>query len=205
MIVIVDYGMGNLRSVQKKFQKIGANVEITNDPKKIIKAEKIVLPGVGNFYQGMLNIKHLGLYDVLNESVLKKKTPILGICLGMQLMAKNSSEGSEINGFGWIDAEVVRFNVQNNLKFKVPHIGWNNIFIAKESNLLSNLNNESEYYFVHSFFMQCRNSKDILAKTIYENDFVSAIQKDNIYGTQFHPEKSHDNGQKLISNFVNLI
>lgn len=204
-IVIIDYGMGNLRSVQKKFHRIGAEIEISNDPELIANACKLVLPGVGHFYHGVKQLKELGIWDVLNKSVLQKKIPILGICLGMQLMAKQSSEGRSVEGLGWFDAEVVKFEVKDQLKYKIPHMGWNNAVINRKSKFLEGADNESMYYFVHSYHMKCNDEKDILTTTDYEDKFVSAIQKENIYGTQFHPEKSHDSGEKLIKNFVELI
>jgi glutamine amidotransferase len=205
MIIIIDYGMGNLRSVQKKFQRVGADTEVSNDPELIANAHKLVLPGVGHFSHGIKQLKQLGIWDVLNEAVLQKKTPILGICLGMQLMAKHSREGGNVIGLGWFDAEVVRFDVKDQLKYKIPHMGWNNAIIKRENKFLEGVDNESMYYFVHSYYMKCNDEKDILTTTGYEDKFVSAIQKDNIYGTQFHPEKSHDTGEKLIRNFVELI
>ena len=203
-ITIIDYGMGNLRSVQKKFLKVGAEVEITSDLDQIMKAEKLLLPGVGHFANGVKKLKERGIWELLNKKVLKEKTPILGICLGMQLMARYSEEGNA-EGLGWFDAEVVNFTIRDKLKYKVPHMGWNNTIIVKENSLMKDLDNESMYYFVHSYYMKCNNKKDILTTTGYEDKFVSAIQKDNIYGTQFHPEKSHDTGEKLIKNFVELI
>lgn len=205
MIIIIDYGMGNLRSVQKKFQRVGEVVEISSDPSLILNADKLVLPGVGHFTHGIKQLKKLGIWDVLNEAVLKKKTPILGICLGMQLMAKQSCEGGVVEGLGWFDAEVVKFEVKDQLKYKIPHMGWNNAFIKRYDEFLDGVDDESMYYFVHSYHMKCNNKKDILTTTVYEDKFVSTIQKDNIYGTQFHPEKSHDTGEKLIRNFVELI
>jgi len=204
-IVIIDYGMGNLRSVQKKFHRIGAIAEISSDPLIISHADKLVLPGVGHFSHGINQLKELGIWNVLNETVLQKKTPILGICLGMQLMAKRSNEGGAVKGLGWFDAEVVKFKVKDQLKYKIPHMGWNNAIINRENKLLEGVDNESMYYFVHSYYMKCNDEKDILTTTGYEDKFVSAIQKDNIFGTQFHPEKSHDTGEKLIKNFVELI
>jgi glutamine amidotransferase len=203
-IVIIDYGMGNLRSVQKKFHRVGADTEISNDLELIANAHKLVLPGVGHFSHGVKQLKKLGIWDVLNKCVLEQDIPILGICLGMQLMAKQSNEGNE-KGLGWFDAEVLKFQVKDSLKFKVPHMGWNNAIINKESKFLEGLDNESMYYFVHSYYMKCKDEKDILMTTCYEDNFVSAIQKGNIFGTQFHPEKSHDTGEKLIKNFVELI
>lgn len=203
-ITIIDYGMGNLRSVQKKFLKVGAEVDITSDLDQILKAEKLILPGVGHFANGVKKLKESGIWELLNKKVLEEKTPILGICLGMQLMARYSEEGNK-EGLGWFDAEVVNFTIRDKLKYKVPHMGWNNTIIVKDNNLMKDLDNESMYYFVHSYYMKCNDKKDVLTTTGYEDEFVSAIQKDNIFGTQFHPEKSHDTGEKLIKNFVELI
>lgn len=200
-IIIIDYGMGNLRSVQKKFIRIKANIEISSDPSIISKAGKLVLPGVGHFANGVAKLKEYGIWDILNRKVLEDKTPILGICLGMQLMAKNSEEG-DVEGLGWFDADVVNFNVENKLKYKIPHIGWNNAVLRKESNLFSEVKEDAMFYFVHSYHIVCNDKSDILTTTEYEYAFTSAIQKGNIYGTQFHPEKSHDWGEQIFRNFV---
>lgn len=201
--VIVNYGMGNLQSVKKKLQRLGVNTEITNDPAKIVGASKLFLPGVGHFSKAIQNLKFLHLYDALNEAVLVKKTPILGICLGLQLMAKYSEEG-DVEGFGWFDAEVVHFKIQNQLKFKVPHMGWNSVRIIKQSALVEDIPESQEFYFVHSYHIKSNNQEDVLATTEYEYPFVSALQKDNLYGVQFHPEKSHDIGEKMLANFLKL-
>ena len=202
-ITIVDYGMGNLRSVQKKFIRVGANVEISRDPEIISKADKLILPGVGHFANGIKNLKEYGLWAILNKKVLEEKTPILGICLGMQLMAKHSEEGN-IEGLGWIDADIVRFKVKDWLKYKVPHMGWNSALIKKETLLLKGISEEALFYFVHSFHIRCNNSQNILSTTEYEYSFTSSIMEGNIFGTQFHPEKSHNNGEQVFRNFMNL-
>lgn len=203
-IIIIDYGMGNLRSVQKKFQKIGVNATISNNPLLIANATKLVLPGVGHFAHGIKKLKELEIWDVLNDSVLKNKTPILGICLGMQLMAKYSTEG-DVEGLGWFDADVVKFQIKDKLKYKVPHMGWNNAVVNKETPLFQGITKEAMFYFVHSYHIKCNTDEDIVTTTDYEYKFTSAIQKKNIYGTQFHPEKSHDAGERLIKNFVDII
>ena len=202
-IVIIDYGLGNLRSVQKKLIRVGAEVEVSRDPDVISKADKLILPGVGHFANGIKNLKEYGLWKVLNNKVLIEKTPVLGICLGMQLMAKHSEEG-DVAGLGWFDADVVTFKIKDHLKYKVPHIGWNNAKMNKESFLFNNLPKEALFYFVHTYHVKCHSAQDILATTEYEYSFTSAIQKDHIFGTQFHPEKSHDWGEKLFANFVKL-
>jgi glutamine amidotransferase len=202
-IVIIDYGMGNLHSVYKKINSITKDHEIIISSRKedIETADKLILPGVGHFKKAIENINKLDLWDVINDQVLINKKPILGICLGMQLMANHSEEG-DVNGFGWINAEVVRFNINDRLKFKIPHMGWNQIEIHKDSLLMKNIPSLSEFYFVHSFHFICHDEADILNTTVYEKSFVSSIQKDTIFGVQYHPEKSHDVGELLLKNFI---
>lgn len=202
-IVIVDYAMGNLNSVQKKLVQLKADVQISSDPRVIKAADKLILPGVGHFQKAMENIRRLGLWDVLNESVLIEKKPILGICLGMQLMTKRSEEGNA-NGLGWVEAEVVRFEVENQLKYKIPQMGWNEIEIMKESKLMTGIVHLAEFYFVHSYHVQTADESIVLNQTNYEYSFVSAFEKENIFGVQYHPEKSHDVGKQLLQNFINL-
>ena len=202
-IVIIDYGMGNLRSVEKKLKKLGVDVVISNKPEVIKSSQKLVLPGVGHFANGIKKLKEYGIWDVLNVKVLEDKTPILGICLGMQLMAKHSEEGNE-NGLGWFDADIIKFKVADKLKYKVPHMGWNNAVVNKETNLFQGISGDAMFYFVHSFHIKCNNKEDILTTTEYEYSFTSSIQKDNIWGTQFHPEKSHEWGELVFKNFVKL-
>lgn len=200
-IVIIDYGMGNLRSVQKKFDRLNAPVRLSADPAVIAQADKLVLPGVGHFASGMRRLKESGIEEVLSRKVLIERTPILGICLGMQLMARWSEEG-DTGGLGWFDADVVRFTVSNRLTYKVPHMGWNTAEPARPSGLFGQVPPKALFYFVHSYHMVCRQPQDVLAMTTYDYPFVSVIQKGHIYGTQFHPEKSHDWGEQLIANFI---
>jgi glutamine amidotransferase len=202
-IVIIDYGMGNLRSVQKKFGHIGIPALISSDQKTILEADKLILPGVGHFASGMQNLRSLGLLDSLNEFVQVKKKPILGICLGLQLFASHSEEG-DCEGLGWIDATVTRFRVSDPLLYKIPHIGWNALEFKKESLLSNGIGHLSSFYFVHSFHLVCNEEKDILSMTVYDYPFASSVQKENIFGTQFHPEKSHDQGEIMLGNFANL-
>lgn len=202
-IIIIDYGMGNLRSVQKKLIRVGASVEISSDPQSISMANKLILPGVGHFANGVKKLHEYKIWDALNEAVLVNKTPILGICLGLQLMAKHSEEGN-VSGLGWFDADIIKFKVQDRLKYKVPHMGWNNALGNKQSNLFNGISEEAMFYFVHSYHIKCNCVSDILTTTEYEYSFTSSIQKENIYGTQFHPEKSHDWGELLFKNFANL-
>lgn len=202
-IVIIDYGMGNLRSVQKKFERLNASVRISSDHRVIAEAGKLVLPGVGHFASGIRKLKEGGIWDVLNHKALVEQTPLLGICLGMQLMASYGEEGNTV-GLGWFDAKVIRFKVQNRLTHKVPHMGWNTVETTRPSALLANLPTQAMFCFVHSYHMVCREPRDVLATTTYDCRFASVIQKDNLYGTQFHPEKSHDWGEQLIGNFIAL-
>lgn len=202
-IVIVNYGMGNLNSVKRKLSRLNSNVIISSNPHDLVNADKIILPGVGHFKMAMDNLKKLDLIDILNEVVLVEKKPILGICLGMQLMAKKSEEG-DVNGFGWIHADVVKFKVKDQLKYKIPHTGWNQIHISKESPLMKNIPNLSEFYFVHSYHYLVSNQNDVMNETEYEYKFVSAVEKENIFGVQYHPEKSHDAGELLLRNFISL-
>lgn len=201
-VVIVDFGMGNIRSVIRKINQVGYEGIITDDISKIKTAGKLLLPGVGHFLNGMNKLRERKLIDVLVEKVLGEKTPILGICLGMQLFTKYSAEG-HAQGLGWIDAETVKFQLSD-IRHKVPHMGWNTIEHKKDSLLLNGLPDNNSYYFVHSYHVKCNNPEDVLATTLYGYEFTSAIQKENIFGTQFHPEKSHEWGEKLLLNFLNL-
>ena len=202
MVVIIDYGLGNLRSVQKAFERINISAHITSDINEILAAQKLVLPGVGHFQKGISNLKNRGLFDCLNEAILVKKTFILGICLGMQLMTIHSEEGNT-EGFGWIKADTKRFII-NDIGLKIPHMGWSNLEIKNQGQLLRGLTKSDYFYFVHSYFVHCRERSEILADTEYGNRFVSMFNKENIYGCQFHPEKSHDSGLRLLKNFAEL-
>ena len=204
MLVIVDYKMGNLHSVKKKLDRLKVDAVISSDPAVILNATKLILPGVGHFGNAMKNLREMNLLDSLNEAVLVKKTPILGICLGMQLMANESRESRTENGekgLGWFDAEVVKFTFEDTLRFKVPHTGWNTISIEKESPIMKDIPENSEFYFVHSYYMKANDSTDVLNYTDYGTRFASAVSKGNISGFQYHPEKSHDVGMRLLQNF----
>ncbi|HIA12489.1 MAG TPA: imidazole glycerol phosphate synthase subunit HisH [Flavobacteriales bacterium] len=202
MILIVDYGMGNLHSVQKAFNRLRIEARITSDTNEISNADKLILPGVGNFKRGMENLTELGLIDALNKAVLENRTSILGICLGMQLFTKSSEEG-DCKGLGWIDAKTVRFNFENaEKKLKIPHIGWNTLDFMNESKLYEGIGEDPSFYFVHSFYVASNDDSAVMATTQYGTSFVSSAVKNNIFATQFHPEKSHDDGLKLLKNFA---
>jgi len=203
-IVIIDYNMGNLRSVQKAFERVGADAIISNNHEVIKKASKIVLPGVGSFKDGMENLEKLDLITILNEEVISKKKPFLGICLGMQLLSKKGYENGETKGLSWVDAEVIKFDFTNyEKKLKIPHVGWNNVKYKNKNQLFDNILDNSDFYFVHSYYFNTVENV-ITSSTDYGFDFTSSIQKDNIYAFQFHPEKSQNVGLKLLENFVNI-
>lgn len=199
-IVIIDYGMGNLRSVQKAFEKIGFKATITNEHQLIKSATHIVLPGVGAFGDAMKNLNSLGLVEILNKEILENKKFFLGICLGMQLIAQKSYEFGEHKGLGWIDADVVHFKESN---LKIPHVGWNNVNYANGSLLFENIPDGSDFYFVHSYYFDT-SSTYAIGYCNYGVDFVCAIQKENIFATQFHPEKSQTYGLQIIKNFATM-
>jgi glutamine amidotransferase len=178
MIAIINYGMGNLGSVKRKMDRIGAKAIITSDTNEIKNSSKIILPGVGHFAKAASEIKNRGLWDLLSDQVLIEKKLVLGICLGMQIMANYSEEGDSA-GFGWIDAKVIRFKVSDLIRYKIPHMGWNTISPVKESSLFEKLTPDSEFYFVHSFHVKCNNSDEILAETNYCHSFTSAFRKEN--------------------------
>ena len=202
-LAIVDYRMGNLNSVKKKLDRLKTTVSITSNPRDIVKADKIILVGVGHFAKAMKNIKELDLLDALSEVAIIKKKPVLGICLGMQLMAKDSEEG-KTEGLGWLDANVRKMQVDDTLKFKIPHTGWNKIIQSKKSHLMKGIPESSEFYFVHSYYLKPNETSNTLNETEYCFKFTSAIEKDNIFGVQYHPEKSHDVGEALLKNFISL-
>jgi len=192
--------MGNLRSVQKAFERIGCNAIISNDRETILNADKLVLPGVGAFKDGMKYLQELNLIEILNKKVLEEKTPLLGICLGMQLLANKSYENGETVGLEWIDAEVVKFEFETQ-NLKIPHVGWNEISFQNIPNrLFSNINNHKDFYFVHSYYFKTNENVNI-ATTNYGFEFTSAIAKNNIFATQFHPEKSQTDGLQILKNF----
>ncbi len=201
MITIVDYGMGNLGSIRNMLKKVGTDCEITADPRRLAQARKLILPGVGAFDAGMARLNASGLTPVLHELVRERKVPTLGICLGMQLMTRGSEEG-KLPGLGWIDATTVRFTPAPEERLKVPHMGWNIVQPSKPSPLLAEAEAEERFYFVHSFYVRCGNSDDVLLRARYGVAFDAAFESGNVMGVQFHPEKSHKFGLRLLRNFA---
>jgi glutamine amidotransferase len=201
MIAIVDYGMGNLGSIQNMLRKVGAEATVTADPKTIAASDKLILPGVGAFDRALENLNRLGLVPFLNEQVIDRKKPVLGICLGMQLMTNRSDEGG-LPGLGWLDAETLKFG---NIAQRVPHMGWNTVDIKREDPLFKEMYDEPRFYFVHSYYVKCHDDSNVLTTTKYGEDFCSSFVKSNIHGVQYHPEKSHKFGMKLLKNFAELV
>ncbi len=202
MIGIIDYGLGNIRA----FSNIYESLDI---PNKIVKAEndfedvqKIILPGVGAFDYAITSLRESLLLPRLDYEVLECNKPVLGICVGMQMMANNSEEG-KLDGLGWIDANVKKFNLDkvDAQKFPLPHMGWNKVTNLIKNDLLKNLKNESRFYFLHSYYFDEKSSNDAIAQSAYIQEFTSVVKKNNIYGVQFHPEKSHENGIQILKNF----
>jgi imidazole glycerol-phosphate synthase subunit HisH len=202
VIVIIDYGMGNLGSIKNMLTRLGFDSIVSADIQVIKTADKLILPGVGSFDNAMVNLERLNFISTLNFMVIEKKVPILGICLGMQLFSKRSEEGT-LRGFGWIDAETIRFNFHSgNSYLKTPHMGWNTIAVRRAGSILDDIGDEPRFYFVHSYHVHCKEELNVLATTTYGIEFHSAIIKNNIIGTQFHPEKSHKFGMKVLRNFA---
>ena len=197
-IVIVDYGVGNFGAINNMIKKLGKQAIISAKVSDIEKADKLILPGVGSFDSGIKNLEERNLISTLNKKVVKDKIPILGICLGMQLMTKQSEEG-KLSGLGWIDAKTVKFSVDG---LRVPHMGWNKIKIVKDDSLFKNLPEEVRFYFAHSYYVKCADEKNVLSTTNYGQNFSSIIKQGNIIGVQFHPEKSHKYGMQILKNFI---
>lgn len=199
MIAIVNYGIGNLDSVSRALLKCGGEVMVTARAEDIARADGIILPGVGSFAEAMQNLHQGGLLPALEEKVLGEQTPALGICLGFQMFTRHSEEG-DAAGLGWIDGETRRFRVPE----KIPHMGWNDLRVHKPSPLLEDVPAEACFYFAHSYHVVCNEPEAILATSDYGGEFVSAVAKNNLFGVQFHPEKSHANGLRLLRNFLGL-
>lgn len=202
MIAILDYDMGNIKSIKNILHKIGEdNVVISNNRKDIDESDGIILPGVGAYDTGMINLKKYDLVDLIIDKAVNKKTPILGICLGMQLLGRGSEEGNE-NGLGLIPFDNLHFEMQD---YKVPHMGWDKVVIKDFQNgLTASLDKEQRFYFVHSYYAKCDKEENIMMTCEYGIEFAAAVIKENVMGVQFHPEKSHKYGMRLLSNFVRI-
>jgi glutamine amidotransferase len=202
LTTIINYNLGNPKSIKNMLAYLGIESRISSDHAEIASADRLILPGVGHFQHGMEQLEQLGLIELLKKEVLEKNKPILGICLGMQLLTKHSEEGN-LAGLGFIDAQTKKF-VLKDTSLKVPHMGWNMVSFQKESKLIQEVSENPRYYFVHSYYVDCSHQDDILCSTNYGEDFVSGFQHNNIFGLQFHPEKSHKFGMELFANFCKI-
>lgn len=204
MITILDYGSGNINAIKNIYERLNIPFEFAATKEQLQRADHILLPGVGAFDETISTLTNKGYLEMLNQKVLDEKVPILGICVGMQMLADSSEEG-KLNGLGWIHGSVKMFD--KNLipdKPKIPHLGWNSIEIIRDCPLFKDVDPEIGFYFVHSYYYECTDEANVICKTEYGKVFHSAINRENIYGVQFHPEKSHDNGIQLLRNFANL-
>lgn len=200
MIAVIDYGMGNLRSISKAIAYVGGDVLVTRDPEKIRKAERLLLPGVGAFGQGISNLRSFGLIPVLEDEILRKKKPLWGICLGMQLLATSSEEFGRHAGLDWIPAEVKRFEFPESARLNVPHVGWNSVRFSKNHPVTGSAT-QADFYFVHSYYVQLKSDDLTVGTCDYGGEFTACFASDNIFATQFHPEKSQEAGLDMLSNF----
>jgi glutamine amidotransferase len=198
LIAIVDYGMGNLASIANMLRRVGVPAAVTGDPAAIAAADRLILPGVGAFDTGMRSLRERGLVEVLERRARADRVPLLGICLGLQLLARSSEEGS-LPGLGWLDAEVVRFRGEG---LKVPHVGWNTVRPARREGLFEGAGAEPRFYFVHAFHLRAGPGAEVLGTTVHGAPFPSAVGAGNLLGVQFHPEKSHRFGMALLRNFA---
>ncbi len=204
MIGIIDYGLGNIRAFVNLYERLNIPVSVAKTAGDLNSVTKIILPGVGTFDYAVRRLSNSGMREMLDELVLGRQTPILGICVGMQMLSQSSDEG-KLPGLGWIDGAVKKFDhAASNFDRILPHMGWNTVHPIKNNALLLNFKQNSRFYFLHSYFMDCRDKHDTIATTEYGIQFASAINHKNIYGVQFHPEKSHQCGIQLLKNFSDL-
>jgi len=203
MISIVDYGMGNVKSVFNAIEYLGEDAVVTDNERVMDDSSHIILPGVGAFGDAMDNLKNRGLVEILKRQVFDKGKAFLGICLGMQLIARSSEELGSFEGLGWIPGDVVKFDVRD-IGLKLPHVGWNDIKVTRDNPLFMNIpHNAASFYFVHTYHFKCDSEKDVFATSEYGETFTAVVGRDNIIATQFHPEKSQDNGLQFLDNFIN--
>lgn len=204
MITIINYGSGNINAIKNIYERLKIPLIVANTPSEVNGAEKIILPGVGAFDETISMLDESGFRSILDKRVMVDGIPVLGICVGMQILAEKSEEG-KLPGLGWINGEVRKIDTSLlTEKPKIPHLGWNSIQVKKENKIFENINSVDGFYFLHSFYFECSDEKDILSKTFYGKDFASSVNHKNIYGVQFHPEKSHHNGISLLENFAKL-
>jgi imidazole glycerol-phosphate synthase subunit HisH len=203
MIAIINYGVGNLASVLNMFKRIGADAVITSDVSEIKKADKILLPGVGHFDSCMQRFNESGLRPVVEQKAFEEKAPLLGICVGAQMMTRGSEEGAE-KGLGWVNADTIRFKFDEQSKLKIPNMGWNELIISKPSPLWNDLNEDARFYFAHSFHFKFDDEEMVTGKANYGYEYAVAFRNKNLFATQFHPEKSHKYGMKVLENFMKL-
>jgi len=203
MITIIDYGVGNLASIKNMLKKAGFDSSLASDLATVEKATKIILPGIGAFDHCMQKFNASGLRPLVTKKVKEDKLPLLGICVGLQMLMENSEEGME-PGLGWIAGKTVKFKKEKLGDLKIPHMGWTDVSLSKSSPLTTDLPEQPRFYFVHSFYVQPSDSKDELLQAHYGYEFTAAVSRDNIFGVQFHPEKSHKYGMKLLENFSRL-
>ncbi len=204
MIGIIDYGLGNVKAFANIYKKLNLDYKRISSVDDFKDITKIILPGVGAFDYAMQCLNKSGMRDILNKKVLNENIPVIGVCVGMQMLAKSSEEG-KVDGLGWIDGVVKKFDLSKlNEQNPLPHMGWNTISIIKQSSLVANLERSASFYFLHSYYFECENNDDIIAPADYGDDFACIVNKNNIFGIQCHPEKSHHNGVALLKNFGEL-
>lgn len=203
-VAIVNFGVGNLGAIPNMLKRLGASATITSDPAEIEQADKLILPGVGAFDAAITNLRSFGLVEVLRRQALERRVPVLGLCLGMQLLADRSEEG-HLPGLGWIGGEVVRFRLDDaDRSLHVPQMGWNIVRVVRPVPLMADLGDRARFYFAHSYHFVCRDPLDVVGMTAYGYDYPSVVQRDNVMGAQFHPEKSHRFGMKIFENFLGI-
>lgn len=203
MIGIIDYGVGNIKAFANIYKNLNIPFKIVKDISEFENITKLILPGVGSFDHAMTSLENSGMKEKLDELVLEKETPVIGICVGMQMLAKSSEEGT-LNGLGWIDGIVKKFDKSKIKNAPLPHMGWNNLIMEKKNKIFDNLEENPRYYFLHSYYFECENKEDVIATATYGEKFDCMINHKNIYGIQCHPEKSHHNGMQLLKNFGEL-